>query len=183
MLRIDLHDGFYLGPVQDGDQPAYMEHFRDKETTDNLLKIPYPYTQADADAWVKFRLEAALKQSHETSFALRRVDGFLVGGAGLILMSGYAANHRAELGYWVAKDYRNRGLATAAIRAMTEYAFQSLGLKRVEAFPFSSNAISRRVLKKAGFTREGFLKSYYLKNGVVLDAYIYAMVSPQASPL
>jgi RimJ/RimL family protein N-acetyltransferase len=182
-MRIDLqHRGFYLSPIQNGDQAAYVEHFRDKATTDNLLKIPYPYTEEDAEAWVKSRLEAALKQPQETSFALRRIDGFLIGGIGLVLNSG-AAEHRAELGYWVAKDYRGRGLATAAIRAMVQYAFQSLGLKRVEALAFSHNLISHRVLEKAGFKREGLLEGYHLKNGALQDACIYAVVRTEISPV
>ncbi len=48
-MRIDLHDGFHLSPVCDGDQPAYIEHMRDKQITDFMLMIPYPYTQEHAD--------------------------------------------------------------------------------------------------------------------------------------
>jgi RimJ/RimL family protein N-acetyltransferase len=174
-MHIDLHDGFHLSPVRDGDQPAYVEHLSDKETTDLLLKIPYPYTAEHAEFWVRFRLEAALKESRLSHFALRRPDGFLIGGIGLEMNTGTAA-HRAELGYWIAKNYRCRGLATAAVGAMVRYAFHELGLKRIEATSFSHNLASHRVLEKAGFVREGFLAAYHLKNGILIDAYMFSNV-------
>jgi ribosomal-protein-alanine N-acetyltransferase len=174
-MRLDLHDGFYLGPVRDGDQAAYVEHFRDKDTTDRLLKIPYPYTQEHAEFWVRFRLDAAGKNPVETSFALRRPDGFLIGGAGIVLNGGSAA-HRAEIGYWVARNYRGRGLATAAIKALSRYAFRNLGLLRLEATAFTHNPASHRVLEKAGFRREGILAGYHLKEGKLIDACMYALI-------
>ncbi len=181
-MRIDLNhpDSFYLSSVQNGDQAAYVEHFRDKDTTDCLLKIPYPYTEDDAEKWVRVCLEATLKQPHETNFALRRSDGFLIGGAGLVLNGG-AAEHRAELGYWVSKDYRGRGLATAITRVMVRHAFQSLGLQRIEALTFSQNLISQRVLEKAGFKLEGLLQGYHIKNGILQDACMYGLLKTDTS--
>lgn len=181
-MRIELHDGFYLSPVRDGDQAAYVEHFSDKDTTDRLLRIPYPYTVKDANNWVQFCVNTVLKQPHPNHFALRRTDGFLIGGIGLQLNSGTAA-HRAELGYWIARDYCGRGLATLAVRAMVRYAFQDLGLRRVEAISSSKNLASHRVLEKAGFTREGLLAGYNIKDGILIDAYMFALVdSAKASP-
>jgi ribosomal-protein-alanine N-acetyltransferase len=148
-MRIELHDGFYLSPVQEGDQDAYLEHFRDKETTDRLLKIPFPYTRA---------------------------DGFLVGGVGLMLHSG-TSQHRAELGYWMARDHRGRGVATAGARAMVRYAFGDLGLRRIEATSSPHNLASHCVLEKAGFQREGLLASYHIKDGVLLDVILFAILA------
>jgi len=176
-MRLDLHDGYHLSAVRDGDQPAYIEHFSDKDTTDRLMKIPFPYTEKDAESWVRFRLDAARTQPHETSFALRRADGFLIGGAGVVLNGG-SASHRAEIGYWVARDYRNHGLATAAVRALSGYAFETLGLRRLEATAFPHNIASHRVLEKAGYRREGVLTGYHLKHGILLDACMYALVAP-----
>jgi len=175
-MRIDLHDGFYLSPVREGDQVAYVKHFRDKDITDRLHKVHHPYTEKDAENWVQSRIDAARKQPHETHFALRRADGFLIGGAGIVLNKNDGAAHRAELGYWLAKNYRGRGLASAAVRAVSQYAFQTFGLRRIEALPFAHNAASHRTLKKAGFKREGVLAAYHLKNGILQDACMYALV-------
>jgi len=178
-IRIDLHDGFYLSPVQDGDQSAYLKHFADKDTADRLLKIPYPYTKEDAEKWVRYCVDSAQTAPHVTTFALRRADGFLIGGAGLVLNTGTSA-HRGEIGYWVSKNYRGRGLATAAVKALSHYGFEDLGLRRLEATAFPHNAASHRVLERAGFTREGELKGYHCKNGVLIDACMYALVKTSA---
>lgn len=178
-MRIDLLNGFHLSQVQAGDQAAYVEHFRDKETVDNLLLIPFPYTEKDAEEWVQSRLEAAAQGVPEAHFAIRREDGFLVGGAGLDMGVG-TGSHRAEIGYWVAKDYRRRGLAGAALRAMTSYAFNHLGVKRLQAWTYPNNLASRRLLKNTGFQHEGLLRGYHLKNGILRDASIYGLVKNDA---
>jgi RimJ/RimL family protein N-acetyltransferase len=178
-MRIELHDGFYLSPIQDGDQSACVKHFADKETVDRLLKIPYPYTKEDAEKWVRHCLDSAQTKPHITTFALRRADGFLIGGAGIALNTGSNA-HRGEIGYWVSKNYRGRGLATAAVKALSQYAFETLGLRRIEATAFPHTAASHRVLERAGFTREGDLQGYHVKKGVLIDASMYGLVKPGA---
>jgi RimJ/RimL family protein N-acetyltransferase len=151
-MRIDLHDGFYLDSVREGDQPAYVEHFRDRGTVDRLLKIPFPYTEKDADAWVRHRLQAGATQPKETSFALRQQDGYLIGGAGFMPCT---APHRAEMGYWVASAYRGRGLASAAVKALVNYGFRELGYRRIEATAFHDNKASHRVLEKKRLPARG----------------------------
>jgi ribosomal-protein-alanine N-acetyltransferase len=181
-MRIDLHDGFYLSPVRDGDEAAYVEHFRDKDTTDRLVKIPYPYTDKDAEFWVRFCVDAENKNNRPNHFAIRRADGFLVGGIGLQLGAVTSA-HRAELGYWLAKDYRGRGLASASVSEVVRFAFEKFGLRRVEATAAIHNVPSHRVLEKAGFTREGFLAHYHIKNGELIDVYLFSILeSGTASP-
>lgn len=178
-MHFDLHDGFYLSAVRDGDQAAYVEHFLDKDTTDRLLKIPYPYTDKDADFWIRFCLDMEAKNNRPNHFAIRRSDGFLVGGIGLQLGVGFTA-HRAELGYWLAKDYRGRGLATGSTRVVVRYGFEELGLRRIEATAATHNTESHRVLEKAGFTREGLLARYHIKNGTLIDVYMFSILDPQA---
>jgi RimJ/RimL family protein N-acetyltransferase len=176
-MRIELHDGFHLSPVRDGDQPAYVEHFRDKGITDFMLLIPYPYTAEHAEFWVRLCLENQKQQPHPTELAIRRPDGFLVGAIAIMLHTGKGA-HRGELGYWLAKSYRGRGLMTEAVRAMTHYGFATLGLKRIEATAFIHNPASRRVLDRAGFAREGTLAGWHCKDGKLIDAVMFAIVAP-----
>jgi RimJ/RimL family protein N-acetyltransferase len=176
-MRIDIGDGFHLTPVRDGDQPAYAEHLADKGIPDFMLLIPYPYTKDDADFWVKRCLEAQQKQSHTTEFAIRREDGLLVGAIGVMLHTGKGA-HRGELGYWLAKAYRGRGVMTRTVKAVVAYAFATLGLQRIEATAFTHNSASQRVLERAGLTREGVLTGWHLKDGVLIDACMFAIVAP-----
>jgi RimJ/RimL family protein N-acetyltransferase len=174
-MRIDLPDGFYLSPVRDGDQPAYLEHFRDQETTDCLLLVPFPYTQKDADEWVQAREKSAEEYPFETQFAIRRGDGFLIGGIGFLTGKGASA-HRGEVGYWVARDYRRLGIATNALKAIVDYAFNDVALQRLQALVFEYNVPSQAVLEKAGFEREGLLKGYHVKHGTLRNAVMYGLV-------
>ncbi len=179
-MRIALFDGYYVSPVQDGDQAAFVEHFRDEETTGLLLRIPFPYTEDDAESWVQFCM-ASLERSRPLHFGVRRRDGFLIGGTGFLPLRAKAAE-KAELGYWLAKDYRGRGLATAAVRAMITYGFLGLKVKRIEATSACSNLASCRVLEKTGFQRESFLPGYHIKNDVPIDVYRFALLNPHHRP-
>jgi RimJ/RimL family protein N-acetyltransferase len=176
-MEIDLGDGFHLTPVREGDQAAYVEHLRDKEITDFMLLIPFPYTPDDAEFWVRHCLDRQQQQPHPTEFVIRRPDGFLVGAIAITQHTGKGA-HRGELGYWLAKSYRGRGLMTRAVRAMTRYGFETLGLRRIEATAFTHNPASQRVLERAGLTREGTLAGWHCKAGKLIDATMFAIVAP-----
>ena len=66
----------------------------------------------------------------------------------------------AELEYAIAADYRNRGLATEAVKRMVDYGFSELGLEVIAAWVRSHNAESVRVLEKCAFTLEGRLRKH-----------------------
>ncbi len=63
---------------------------------------------------------------------------------------------------------------TAALKALTEYAFNEFNLTRVYALPFSQNASSARVLEKAGYVFEGVLRRSAIKDGEIIDQLVYA---------
>jgi RimJ/RimL family protein N-acetyltransferase len=82
----------------------------------------------------------------------------------------------AEIGYWVAEPYWGRGIATKAVGALTAFAFAHHDLVRIFAGVFASNPASARVLEKAGYAFEGRLRRSVVKDGIVLDQLMYAMV-------
>lgn len=84
------------------------------------------------------------------------------------------------LGYWIGQRFAGRGLATAAVRAMTAHAFADLRLHRVEAACVPGNAASRRVLEKAGFELEGRARAYLKINGVWSDHLLFGLVNDGA---
>ena len=83
----------------------------------------------------------------------------------------------ANLGYWVGEAHRNRGYATAAVRAALTFAFREAGLHRVQAAVMPRNQPSLRVVTKAGFRREGVAERYLLINGRWEDHVIYAITA------
>lgn len=85
------------------------------------------------------------------------VDGHPSGHVGLAKFTPDLAS--AEIGYWIASDLSGRGLATEAAGAVVEFAFDDLGLHRVELRAAPDNASSTRVAEKLGFTPEGVARS------------------------
>ena len=67
----------------------------------------------------------------------------------------YGAMRGGHIGYWIDRNYANRGYTTAAVQMLTEYAFVVLKLHRVEINLRPENASSRRVAEKAGYIFEG----------------------------
>ena len=82
----------------------------------------------------------------------------------------------AEIGYWVGAAHWGKGIATAAVRALTTWSMAQLGLVRIFATPFVHNVASCRVLEKAGYLREGLMRKSAIKDGQVLDQVLYAYV-------
>ncbi len=79
---------------------------------------------------------------------------------------------RAEIGYWIAIPYRNKGYATEAVRAIIAYGLSTLQLSRIQATHSIDNPASGRVLEKAGMICEGTLRQY----GYLLDEKMYSII-------
>jgi RimJ/RimL family protein N-acetyltransferase len=83
----------------------------------------------------------------------------------------------AEMGYWLAEPFWGKGIMTQAVKSLAAYAIVDLKLKRIFAEPYATNPASARVLEKAGFMREGILRSNAFKDGKVLDQFLYSYVA------
>ncbi len=80
-----------------------------------------------------------------------------------------------EIGYWLYPRARGRGIATKVARVLAEYAF-TLGVQRVTAYVSVGNLESERVLERAGFTREGVLRSMPTPDGGRVDKTIFSLL-------
>jgi RimJ/RimL family protein N-acetyltransferase len=129
--------------------------------------FPHPYTEEDGKAW----LEKVVNALPAINMAIES-DGQLVGGIGLIL-NGDVYIKSAEVGYWVGEKFWGKGIATEAVRQMTEYAFYYFDLVRLYAEVFETNKASMRVLEKNGYYLEGVRRKAVFKNNVLMDDYIW----------
>ncbi len=175
MNKRHLDDGFRLSGVERRDKAAVVEHLQEKEIWENTLDIPWPYTEDDAAAWIEGRIQHRSEQPKETTFALRRADGRLVGVVGADDLD-VGASHRARIGYWLAKPYWGRGLMTKAVSRYAEYAVMELDVVRLTAEVFAWNEASARVLQKAGFTQEGRLRKHREKDGALVDVRYFGLL-------
>ena len=114
-------------------------------------------------------------------FVFRDIDGALSGGITLSNVRRGVAQ-MGSVGYWCGKPYARNGHTLAAVRALGEFAFRTLGLHRLEAACIPENAPSRRLLAKAGFAEEGFARAYLKINGVWRDHVLFGLITPLRGP-
>jgi ribosomal-protein-alanine N-acetyltransferase len=133
-------------------------------------RFPHPYTEADADSW----LERLARQPLATNWALE-VEGEFAGGIGIEPGEGIFSRC-ARFGYWLGEPHWGRGIMSAAVRATSDYILDTTELVRLEAPVFEWNPPSMRVLEKAGFVREGWMRKSIFKDGKIIDAVLYARV-------
>jgi [ribosomal protein S5]-alanine N-acetyltransferase len=154
-----------------GDARAMARHANNRRIAMWLRdRFPSPYTLADAEAF----LAAVSRQAPRTVFALATADE-AIGGVGLEFRDD-VYRFTAELGYWLAEPFWDRGIMTEAVCRFTAWAFEHLEVHRIYATVFDGNDPSRRVLEKAGFECEGRLRAGVCKHGRILDQWLYARI-------
>lgn len=84
------------------------------------------------------------------------------------------SHKKAEIGFWLLKDFWGKGFVMESIPLVCSYAFDTLKLHRIEALVESENSNSKRVLSKMNFRYEGTMKDCEIKNGKVISLEIYA---------
>ena len=101
------------------------------------------------------------------------VEGQAVGDMG-VMFKDDVYRRSAEIGYWLGEAYWNRGLASRAVAALSDYVFAHFDIVRLYANVFAPNRASARVLEKAGYTFEARLRQSVFKDGQTLDELVYA---------
>jgi len=150
---------------------AAVEALFDDPDVLRFTRLPEPPPPDFAATWLG-RYEHARRDGTREAFAL--VDG---GGEflGLALAPRIEREARTtELGYIVAPSARGRGVATAALRLLTEWAFAELGALRLELLIGVENHASKRVAERNGYRLEGVLRSLYLKQDLREDTEIWS---------
>jgi RimJ/RimL family protein N-acetyltransferase len=105
--------------------------------------------------------------------ALDAETGDVLGGGTLHHLD--AERAIVEIGYFVLPQARGRGVATTIARLLAEHAF-SLGILRVAAYVNVGNVASERVLERAGFTREGVVRSLPVPDGRRVDKTLFSLL-------
>jgi RimJ/RimL family protein N-acetyltransferase len=162
---VRLEDGeIALRPPSVEDVPAIVEACQDPEVP-RWTRVPSPYREEDARTF--------LAGASESSFAV--VDsrtGELVGMIGVRDVG----DSVGQIGYWVKREARGRGVATRALRLVSEWGFEELRLARLQLIAEPENVASQRVAEKAGFQRDGLLRAFAEMKGRRPDFYMYSLL-------
>lgn len=131
------------------------------------------YSLADAQWWCNSRAALAAA-GQEYAFVIAAPDGRFLGGCGLNQIN--RVHRIANFGYWVRTSATGRGVATAAVRELSRFAFENTDLVRLEIVCAVANLRSQRVAAAAGALREGVLRSRLLVHGRAVDAVMHSLV-------
>ena len=157
-----------LRPYAEADVSELVPLIGTREVAATTLRIPHPYTEQDARAFIAGSLDPGKLWLAITL----RSDGRQIGGIGLRVDE----HHRhAELGYWLGVPYWGKGYATEAGREMVRYGFEDLKLHRIFASHFGHNPASGKILLKLGMKHEGCQREHLLKWDQFVDSVLYGM--------
>ncbi len=162
-------DRLILRPSRLADAEAITALANNPRIVENTSSLPFPYTIADAIAWIEGGDEA---DRHPVRFAIiaKHRDGAIIGACGL----GRAQEGGLEIGYWIGEPFWGDGLATEAARAVIDYGFDTLALERILGRCRVNNHGSRRVMVKCGFqpVGPGMVESRYFGGPVPVDTFV-----------
>ncbi len=160
-----------LRPWNEGDVETLAAIANDWEVARYLHDhFPHPYTVADARRWIEFN-----RSRPPGNYYAIEVDGRLAGGISVEQFDRERPD-TMRLGYWLGRECFGRGIATAACRALTEHAFATTRVHRIEAGVFHPNLASARVLEKAGYVLEETVKNGATRGEQTYDRHLYAKV-------
>ncbi len=159
------------------DATGIADAIQDPEIPRWIGVIPVPYTLADAEYFVRDLSDPGWDSGASRQWLITHATtGDLLGVVGLHeRLAGVS-----EVGFWVRQQVRGRGIATAAVRLVCQFGFDTLGLERVEWQALVGNDASRRVAERAGFQLEGVLRGRLVHRGRAEDAWVAARLATDA---
>ena len=132
------------------------------------------YARAETDSFIAFA-EKAWSERGEYPFGIfSAADGRHLGGIGINhIVKPYQLGN---VGYWVRSSGVGRGIAGAAVRLVSRYAFETLGLTRIEIACVTENRASRRVAEKVGARFEALCRNRLVVRGKPVEAALYSLI-------
>lgn len=163
-----------LRPFKLADGPRVKDLAGNIAIADTTLNIPHPYKNGMAEEWISTH-EAKFKSGEmiNSAIILKSTDS-LIGAIGLLSIN--MRFNRAELGYWVAKEYWSQGYCPEAAKAILEYGFQKIDLHKITATHITRNPASGKVMRKIGMKKEGILREHVSKWDKYEDLVIYGIL-------
>ena len=172
-------DRLILRKMTPGDAEAIFSYASDPEVTRYVVWDTHR-TIEDSRAFLNLTVRGYESGADPTWGIVYKGDHSFIGTCGFAILEPEHA--RAEIGYVISKEYRGRGLATEAVRAMISFGFREMDLNRIEAQCIAENTASARVMQKAGMTHEGTLRQRELVKGAYRDMEMYSILGSEHRP-
>lgn len=160
--------------------PSFVALLNDPSVARWTLHVPHPYLTRDGQKWVRHATAGRRSGRWLGLTVVRRSDGAVLGGVGLHDLE--TGSTRAEVGYWLGREYRGQGYATEAVDLLVRTGFRRLGLHRIEALVFPGNAASRALARRCGFRYEGRMRDEVQKDGCWRSTLLFARIGSDPPP-
>ena len=161
-----------MRPLEAGDAGAILELAAAPEIAANTF-VPHPYPPEAAGEFIQMGRERWRADEAYVFAIIEKSSGRFAGCMGIHPVS---EHNRAEVGYWIGKPFWGRGLATAALRLIIQFGFETLKLNRIEAGHFAGNTASGRVMQKANMRFEGVRRQAFWHRDSFKDAHWHAIL-------
>ena len=181
MLALQLGDGAEVRALEPWHADEFAAHV--ERVREHLRPwVPFASRVVDADSARELLQDFADQQARDTGrmFGIW-VDDQLSGGA--LFRDFDARSGVCEIGVWLAPDVEGRGLVTATVRHMIDWAFRVRGVSRVEWNNSPDNERSRAVAKRLGLTCEGIRRSDFVVNGQRQDIETWSILAHERREL
>src|SRR3989338_4028871 len=153
-------DTFILRKLKKTDTPAITKHIT-KDIVRYTINIPYPYKKRNALAFITF----SRKNWHQRKAIIYgiEINNEIAGICSIEHIDNI--NHKATLGYWLAKEHWGKKITSQAAQKVVEIAFNILKIHRLEVEHFEENIASQKIIQKLGFQLEGTKRdAFYREN-------------------
>ncbi|MEK5332650.1 GNAT family N-acetyltransferase [Lysinibacillus sp. FSL W8-0992] len=165
LRRMEISDSYSLFKIwSDPDVTKYM----------NITSFTH---EAQAKEMIELLEELAQANEAIRFSMIERKSNEIIGTCGFNFID--FENSKAEIGYDIAKAYWGMGFAPEGIKALLNYAFESLKLNKIEAKVEPANVNSIRVLQKLNFTFEDQVRQYENSNESFIDINIYSLLKTE----
>ena len=171
--------GIVLRRADTDDIPWITAACGDRELSRYAPAIPYPYSESDARAFVRRAAQEWAEGSGATFVIAQAPESEGLGVVALHLPT--ADPGLAGIGYWLRREARGHGAATTALRLVSRWAIESLGIKRLSLETAPENTASQRVAERAGFSREGLLRAWMPTRAGRRDSVMFSMLPGEQS--
>lgn len=162
--------------LTEADVPALFAVFGDAVVCRYWSRPPLP--DLDAAAALQREIAHCFAERSLFQWGIAELESDAVVGT-CTLASLSSEHRRAEVGFALAEAVWGKGYMTEVLCPLLTFAFDTLGLHRLEADVDPRNARSIKVLGRAGFRREGYLRERYHLAGELQDAVIYGLLRPE----
>lgn len=163
----------YLRPFYSEDAAEVQRLAGDYDVYKSTLNVPHPYLDGMAESWIAAHpVDAEMRHLIHWAMVVKQTNALI----GCVSVGISTKRCIGEVGYWLGKDYWNKGYGTEASRCVINYGFETLELNRFYGRHFDSNPASGKIMQKCGMVKEGVLRHDQIKDGEFVDICYYGLL-------